>query len=81
MNKTLRKKIAARRQQAEALNLKIAAELRAQRKAAGVSAKCVAGEIGLSTSFLCDLEKGRRQWNKEFYEAYCEAVKKLRRTK
>lgn len=39
--------------------------MRAKRKDRGLSLRETARLIGVSPSYLCDLEFGRRQWSKE----------------
>lgn len=39
------------------------AQMRARRKAAGLSLYDLAKKLDLTASYLCDLELGRRQWS------------------
>ena len=78
VNKILRKAIKDARKQLVKFNLETGALLRAQRKEAGISAKCLAGALGISNTMLCDLEKGRRTWRTPVVEAYRLACEKLR---
>jgi predicted transcriptional regulator len=53
--------------------------LAAARKAASVSQKEVASRMGVTASYLCDLETGRRDWNYELVEEFERAIKRRRR--
>ena len=44
-------------------NVAIGAAMRERRKQAGVSLRALGARLGLSASYLCDLELGRRAWN------------------
>jgi transcriptional regulator with XRE-family HTH domain len=44
------------------------------RKAAGLSGRQVARSIGISASYLSDLELGRRKWNTKIIRAFEKAI-------
>lgn len=46
-----------------------------KRVASGKSAKEVASSMGISTSYLCDLEHGRRSWTPEIVANFEKAIK------
>lgn len=50
------------------------AAMRQRREAAGLSLYDLAKKLGLSASYLCDLELGRRQWSGTNIERYEEAL-------
>ena len=49
-------------------------ELRTQREATGISMARVARSMKLSSSYICDLEKGRRHWSHELVRRYTAAL-------
>jgi transcriptional regulator with XRE-family HTH domain len=55
----------------------VGAVLREEREKAGVSQKDVAGHMGISDTFLYDLEKGNRRWTNEYVAGYRKAVEEL----
>lgn len=70
----LKSQIEAKRKELALLNLEIGADLKAQRKARGVTQKFVALEMGVSNGQLCDLENGRRPWTDARIAAYRKAL-------
>lgn len=44
------------------------------RVAAGLALREVARRMGVSATFVCDLEKGRRNWNEKVLESYRDAI-------
>lgn len=48
--------------------------LTALRKSRGIKASWVADEMGVSNSFLCLLEAGKRHWNQEQVGKYLKAI-------
>lgn len=48
----------------------IGAQMRARRKAAGISLREIARRLGITASYLADMEKGARNWTAERMEAY-----------
>lgn len=47
------------------------------RKRAGLSGREMARRLGISAMYLCDLERGRRQWNREFLTNYKKCLRNL----
>lgn len=52
--------------------------MRGMRKAAGLSLRAMAGALGFSAPYLCDLEFGRRAWTDEKVKSYIAAVKAVK---
>jgi transcriptional regulator with XRE-family HTH domain len=48
----------------------------AKRKAAGISQRKLAHALGVSPSFLCQLERGQRTWGHSLYKKYHNALMK-----
>jgi|TARA_Y100000310_G_C20691033_1_gene822216 transcriptional regulator with XRE-family HTH domain len=48
---------------------------RRRRKNLGLTYRQISRRTNLSISFLCDLEKGRRKWNKTTGKLYNKAIK------
>lgn len=55
----------------------IGAGVRTQRLAAGVSLRKLARVIGLSHSYLCQLEQGKRQWRSGLIKSYERKIARL----
>lgn len=51
--------------------------LRAERKAAWVTAKALAAQMGISPAYLCDMEWGRREISPAKVSQYRQALSKL----
>lgn len=56
-------------------------ELRNKRRKARVSLTAVADCIGFSTSYVCELEQGRRHWSKVLITEYLKAIEFLNQKK
>ena len=54
----------------------VGAEMKAKRKAAGISLKEMAKRTVLSEGFLCDLEHGNRTWKTAHRRAYLEGLRR-----
>lgn len=50
-------------------------KIRMHRYSKGVTMEEAARRMGISDSYLCDLELGRRHWSEELVHRYQEAVK------
>lgn len=50
-------------------------KLKKRRQAAGIQQKYVALRMGVSASFLSDLEHGRRYWTQTMIDKYMEVVR------
>jgi len=50
-------------------------EVRKERIKCGVSLRRVAKQMGLSPSFVSDLERGRRNWTSKRFHQYADALK------
>jgi predicted transcriptional regulator len=48
--------------------------MRKSRMDRGLKASWVASQMGLSASYICDLEHGRRIWNKGLGDRYMQAI-------
>ena len=53
------------------------AALRYVREASEISLRQLAKELGLSAMYVSDLERGKRNWSVERFDAYIEALKTL----
>jgi transcriptional regulator with XRE-family HTH domain len=53
--------------------------VRELRTVKGMSQKELAGAIGISTSYMCELEKGTRNWDLARWNAACEAIGKFKK--
>ena len=49
-------------------------DLRAQRMARGIKAAFVAEQMGISASFLSDLERDRRNWTEDNIQKFKKAI-------
>ena len=56
---------------------KTAPEIVRVRQALDISQKSLAMEMGITPSYLCDLETNRRDWNMELFTAAKEAMGRL----
>jgi predicted transcriptional regulator len=54
-------------------------QLKASRQAAGVSQREAAERMGITPTYLCDLELGRRHWSHSLIESFNKAVNHLRK--
>ena len=52
-----------------------AEQLRFQRLRKGLTLEIVASRMGFSPQYLCDLEKGRREWDAELLAKFEKALK------
>lgn len=52
----------------------VGAEMRRRRRAHGWTLRAVARALGLSPTYVCDLELGRRHWRPELYRKYARVV-------
>ena len=42
-----------------------------------ITQAAIAAQMGITASYLCDLEKGRRAWTADLHARACAALKKL----
>lgn len=55
-------------------NVSVGAKLRAAREKKGISQDFVATAMGFSKPYICDLEKGRRNWCEDKIKRYQQAI-------
>lgn len=60
------KKSAAKKQ----INKRLARQFKLERTSRGLQAKWVANKMGISRSYLCDLELARRRWTDKLIKAF-----------
>lgn len=51
--------------------------LKARREEKGIKAVTMATHVGISETYIYDLEKGHRRWTNEFVEKYLEGLEEL----